>query len=283
VTEQPIEASSKLVKVLIADDDPNVAQFLADRCTKMGFEVQVATNGLQAAIMARQNRPQVLISDVNMPGLDGLALCQRLLGPENKSIEAIVITGNLSPETETRCEAYGAVYARKGPEMWNIVRSALAKFLPPTAPGAAEVETSAFQVVIPDRPRILVIDDDPDVSRLFGSRLRKAGVDPLFAADGSAGYRIACREKPSVIISDYFMANGDVNYLLWRLRSTPATENIPVFVMSGRRPDDATETGLTRSGMTRFFLKPFGFDEMFQALQKYCALDYQPRESQLPH
>ena len=47
------EANRK-IKVLIADDDPNVVQFLADRCTRMGFEVRIATNGVQAAIMARQ-------------------------------------------------------------------------------------------------------------------------------------------------------------------------------------------------------------------------------------
>lgn len=276
-----VEANSQSIRVLIADDDPNVVQFLADRCTKMGFEVQIATNGVQAALMARQSRPQVLITDVNMPGLDGLALCLRVLGPNNRSLEAIVITGISSPETEASCDAYGAVYARKGPDMWNIIRSTLTKFIPDTTLGTTEVETSAFQIEIPERPRILVIDDDLDVARLLGSRLRKAGVDPLFATDGSLGYRIACREKPSVIVSDYFMPNGDVHYLLWRLRSTPAMQGTPVFVMSGRPLDDVTKANLMRGGAERLFLKPFDIDELFRALQKYCALDYKSGEFQL--
>jgi CheY-like chemotaxis protein len=276
-----IEADGQSIRVLIADDDPNVVQFLADRCTKMGFEVQIATNGVQAAIMARQSRPQILITDVSMPGLDGLALCHRLLGPKNRSLEAIVITGKLSPETEARCDAFGAIYARKGPDMWNIIRSALVKFIPDTTLETADLETSAFQIEIAERPRILVIDDDADVGRLLGSRLRKAGVDPLFAPDGSLGYRIACREKPSVIISDYFMPNGDANYLLWRLRNTPATQSTPVFVISGRALDDVTKANLTRGGVARFFLKPFDIDELFQALQQYCALDYKSGKFQL--
>jgi len=42
------------------------------------------------------------------------------------------------------------------------------------------------------------------------------------------------------------LPNGDANYLLWRLRSTPATAGIPVFVMTADRLDDATEAKLKR-------------------------------------
>ena len=91
------------------------------------------------------------------------------------------------------------------------------------------------------RPRVLVVDDDPDVELFLSSRLGKCGVDTLFASDAVKGYRIACKEKPSVIISDYFMPNGDAHYLLCRLRGTPATKNIPVFVISGLRLNELPE------------------------------------------
>jgi CheY-like chemotaxis protein len=273
------EAGSKAPKVLIADDDPGVVQFLADRCVKMGFEVQTAANGMQALIMARQRRPDVLIVDVNMPEVDGLSLCVHLLGPTSKPLEVVVVTGSPDPETIERCEAFGAVYGRKGPDLWNIVRSALTEFFPERAPGLAETETSRCGSAIWERPRVLVVDDDPDVGLFLGSRLRKAGVDALFAPDGIRGYQIAQREKPSVILSDYFMPDGDVNYLLCKLRSTPATGNIPVFVMSGRRLDELTKANLRREigglpGAVRLFMKPFDTNELFLALQEYCALEY---------
>jgi DNA-binding response OmpR family regulator len=43
-----LEASNRVPKVLIADDDPGIVRFLANRCAKMGFEVQTPANGLQA-------------------------------------------------------------------------------------------------------------------------------------------------------------------------------------------------------------------------------------------
>jgi CheY-like chemotaxis protein len=273
------EPGSNAPKVLIADDDPAVVQFLADRCLKMGFEVQTAGNGLQALIMARQGRPDILIVDVNMPEVDGLSLCAHLLDPANRPLEVVVVTGNPSPETIERCEAFGAAYGRKGPDLWNVVRSALIERFPEIASNLAETESSPGEAAMRMRPRVLVVDDDPDVGLFLGSRLRKAGVDALFAPNGIRAYQIALREKPSVILSDYFMPDGDANYLICKLRTTPATASIPVFVMSGRRLEQLTIANLTRKigdlpGAVRVFKKPFDTNELFLALQDYCALEY---------
>jgi CheY-like chemotaxis protein len=270
---------SRAPRVLIADDDPIVVQFLTERCARMGFEVQVAVNGLQAAVKAQQNWPDVLIADVNMPGVDGLSLCARLLDAGKKALSVIVITGSGSLETVDSCRSFGAIYVRKGPELWDIVRSALAPFVAGLPPVDGISEAPVFRSEMRERPRVLVVDDDPEVSRFLGSRLVKAGVDPLFASDGVRGYRIAVRERPSVIISDYLTPDGDANYLLCRLRGTPATEKTPVFVISGRRLDEAAETHLRRDilghpGAVRFFAKPLDIDELFLGLQRYCALDY---------
>ncbi len=67
-------------KMLIADDDPAVVRLLANRCTKMGFDVETATNGIQALVQARRSPFDVVIIDVNMPHLDGLSICALLAG-----------------------------------------------------------------------------------------------------------------------------------------------------------------------------------------------------------
>jgi CheY-like chemotaxis protein len=74
------------------------------------------------------------------------------------------------------------------------------------------------------------------------------------------------------------MPDGDAQYLLCRLRSTPATENIPVFVISGRQLSELTEQTLKREingrpGALRVFRKSFDTQELFQALQKYCSFE----------
>jgi CheY-like chemotaxis protein len=92
---------------------------------------------------------------------------------------------------------------------------------------------------------------------------------------------MACRETPSVIISDYFLPNGGIPYLLSRLRTTPETENIPVFVLTGRELDEITQQSLMREdcgkpGVARIFKKSFDTDELFGALQKLCGFECNP-------
>jgi CheY-like chemotaxis protein len=273
-----IETNRRAPRVLIVDDDPAAVKFLTDRCVKMGLTVQVATNGLHALIMARQNPPDALIVDVHMPELDGLSLCSRLLDPHHVSMEVIVISGYSDPGASERCGSLGAAYARKGPELWATIQSALSGIFPGMTVetrDAAKAEGPKMR----ERPMVLVVDDDPDVGKFLTSRLRKCGVDVLFATDGRRAYQIAVREKPSVILSDYFMPVANINFLLWRLRSTPGIDKTPVFAMSGSQLDRNTTETLMRGdfgqrGVEQIFRKPLNVDEVFPALQRYCAMEF---------
>ena len=123
---------------------------------------------------------------------------------------------------------------------------------------------------------MLIVDDDPDVEKFLSSRLAKYGVDTLYAPDGAKGFRIACKEEPSVIISDLLMPNGDATYLLAKLRSTPVTANTPFIVMSAQPFDKMTEQSLQREilgrpGAVRVLNKQFDTRELFAVLQDYCA------------
>jgi CheY-like chemotaxis protein len=274
------EAHDKAPKMLIADDDPAIVRLLADRCVKMGFKVETATNGIQLLIKARRNQPDVLIVDVNMPELDGLSVCTRLLNPGSKPLEVVVVTGSSDPETAERCESLGMFYGRKGPDFWHSIEGALAEIYPDMANKFAGMEAHSVDTEIPRRPRVLVVDDDPDIETFLASRLGKFGVDTLYAPDATQGHRIACKEKPTVIITDNFMPDGDAQFLLYRLRSTPVTENIPVFVISARRLSDLTEQSLKRAicghpGALRVFTKSFDTHELFEALKKYCGFQKQ--------
>jgi CheY-like chemotaxis protein len=121
-----------------------------------------------------------------------------------------------------------------------------------------------------------VVDDDPDMEDFFATRLGKFGVDILFTPDANQAYRIACRERPSAIITDNFMPDGDAQHLLCRLRGTPATENISVLVISARVLSELTEQTLKRAirgrpGALRVFKKSFDTHDLFETLQKYCG------------
>jgi CheY-like chemotaxis protein len=266
-------------KMLIADDDPAIVKMLADSCTSVGFQVETATNGIQALIKANRSHPDIMVIDVNMPEADGLTVCARLLDPSRRPMNVVVVTGSREAETVERCQSFGVFYVRKGPQFWSGLGVALAELFPHMAGRIEELHARPGGAEMPERPRVLVIDDDFAIMKFLSSRLEKCGVELLFASDIAQGYRMACRETPSVIISDYFLPNGGVPYLLSRLRTTPVTQNIPVFILTGRDLDEITQQGLMREvcgkpGVARIFAKAFDTDELFAALQKLCGFEY---------
>ena len=278
---EPAEQMQQPRQMLIADDDPAILRLLADRCAKLGFKVETAMNGVQLLVKARHSHPDILIVDVNMPALDGLSVCVSLLEPGRKPVEVIVMTGGGGAETAERCDSLGTFFARKGPDFWNGIKAALIEIYPDLAGKIDDLPAAATGAEVHVRPRVLVVDDDPDFERFLASRLAKCGVDTLYAPDATQALRVAAREKPSVIITDNFMPDGGAQYLLFRLRATPATAAIPVFVISGRKLNALDEQTLKREisgspGALQVFPKSFETDALFEALRKFCSFNKMP-------
>jgi CheY-like chemotaxis protein len=267
-------ATSPIRKLLIADDDPGISSFLARQCSKMGFDVQTAKNGLEALIMIRQHRPDVLIIDINMPEVDGLTVCTRMLQSHKRSNGVIVITAGSFSGTVERCKSLGAFHVRKGIDLWNGVRSALTELYSDLASGEGSDSDSAIEVR--RLPRVLLVDGDPEVRSFLSSKLSECGIETVLADDAAQACKIARWAEPSAIITDYTLPAGDAHYLLRRLRSAPATDSIPVFVLSANPLSDSAKADLTREvcgrpGAAAFFQKSFKTEELFAALQKFCA------------
>jgi PAS domain S-box-containing protein len=64
------------MKILIAEDDENSRVFLERALTSQGYDVESAANGIQALEKAGQSAPDLIISDIMMPGMDGFELCR---------------------------------------------------------------------------------------------------------------------------------------------------------------------------------------------------------------
>ena len=65
-------------KILIADDEVDIREFVEYNLTKEGFEVYAAKNGSQAIDMAKELKPDLILLDVMMPDIDGIEVCREL-------------------------------------------------------------------------------------------------------------------------------------------------------------------------------------------------------------
>ena len=65
-------------KVLIVDDSKTICQILVDMMNSLGYENKAASDGLQALAMLKEEVFSVVISDIEMPGIDGLTLIKKI-------------------------------------------------------------------------------------------------------------------------------------------------------------------------------------------------------------
>ncbi|HEV8377187.1 MAG TPA: ATPase, T2SS/T4P/T4SS family [Candidatus Polarisedimenticolia bacterium] len=96
-------------RILIVEDSPTVVTVVKYFLENEGFEVMVAADGLEGLNLARQSAPEIVVSDLNMPGMDGIALVQELRAdPRTKAAGIIMLTSEDSVESEARGLAIGA-------------------------------------------------------------------------------------------------------------------------------------------------------------------------------
>ncbi|SAL05068.1 histidine kinase [Caballeronia calidae] len=86
-------------RILIADDDDDALAGLAHLLNGMGHEVALAANGAQAVEVAAQFDPEVVILDLGMPIVDGLAAARALRGlPNGPAMMLVALTGWGQPQ-----------------------------------------------------------------------------------------------------------------------------------------------------------------------------------------
>lgn len=86
--------SSPPARILVVEDEPKLAQLLADYLHAAGFEVECLDNGLTALDRLRAAPPDLMLLDLMLPGLDGLSLCRALRS--FSSLPVIMLTARVS-------------------------------------------------------------------------------------------------------------------------------------------------------------------------------------------
>jgi two-component system, OmpR family, KDP operon response regulator KdpE len=121
-----------------------------------------------------------------------------------------------------------------------------------------------------DRSRIMVVDDEPQLTRVLLRSLTSKGYDVRIASDGEFALQTFRDWTPSLVITDLAMPNMGGLELCRRLRQLSA---VPIIVLSVRG-EERTKVAALDAGADDYVTKPFGMDELLARIR--AALRRQP-------
>ena len=101
--------------------------------------------------------------------------------------------------------------------------------------------------------KVLIIDDDENLSAVFETALQKAGFETIFALNGKSGLDKARSEKPDLILLDQVLPDISGNEVLRTLKMDSDTQNIPVLILSNFSQEELVKEAINNGAMDYIF------------------------------
>ncbi len=146
--------------ILLVDDEPDILDFMGYNLRKEGYAVITAENGFQALELAAVHKPQLIILDVMMPGMDGIETCRELRAiPEMEEAAIAFLTARNEEYSQLAgFDAGGDDYIAK-PIRPGILVSRVKALLRRNRKSAAGLPVDLGSISI-DRERYVIVKDD---------------------------------------------------------------------------------------------------------------------------
>lgn len=241
--------------VLLVDDEEANRLLITRRLQHEGYLVTVAEDGQKALDLLRLERFDLVLLDMNMPGMDGLAVLDAIKSDDAlKDTGVVMLTAANSRESVVQCLSLGAADYLVKPisavELRQRVRrciEARAKRFEPTV----RVDGG----VLPGT-RVLIVDDEVLNLKLLEHRLGQLGFKVLSATGGAEALKLLESELVSAVLLDVRMPGMDGFEVLQALRGTGPLRHLPVIMLSA----DAESTTVDRCyelGADDYLVKPY--------------------------
>ena len=156
-------------RILLVDDEPDILEFVSYNLLHEGFEVQTASNGVEALAIAEQFIPHLVLLDVMMPEMDGMETCRRMRQmPQLDNTMIVFLSARGEDESQLEGFELGADDYITKPVKVKLLVSRLKAILKRTeSEGVASEETStesgAQDVITIDKERFLVIKNGKEI------------------------------------------------------------------------------------------------------------------------
>lgn len=258
-----------MARILVIEDNAINLELMNYLLHAWGHETADAIDGEAGLALAQQHRPDLIVCDIQLPGIDGYEVARRLKAePSLTGVPLIAVTAYAMVGDRDRALQAGFDGHFSKPIDPAAFMAAVAKFLPgaseaPPAPSPVPPDQGLGQRPLPPSlcapaPGLVVLMvDDTEANLSFKlSLLEPAGYRVLTARGGVEALALARAQHVDLILADVVMAGGNGFELLAAVRADPALRSLPfVFLTATARDDGSRERGLSL-GADAYLLRP---------------------------
>ena len=255
---EAVEAAGRTaLTVLLVDDSDLIHRHTRPILQAEGYEVVEAWDGEEALALCASRLPDLILTDVEMPKLDGWELCRRIKQDAKTEHIPVVICSSLGAASDLE----------KGFDLGAdeyLVKPVIPEEL------VGRLQALLATKMLSERERLLVVDDSAAIRHLVSDCLKRQGFQVTTAVDGQDGLEKALQTKPELILTDYDMPRMTGFELVVALRRNEQTRDIPIVMLTAR-DTKRDQAQMRAAGLNSYLVKPFGTDKCIALVERVLA------------
>ena len=252
-----------MARVLVIEDNRDNLELMRYLLGAFGHEALVAEDGSEGLAMARRERPDLILCDIHLPGMDGYAVVGELKRDSALACTPVVAVTAMAMigDSERGLDAGFDGYIFKPIDPGNFV-SQLRQFLAddrraPAPAGHGEMETRPAAAGLPQSSAtVLVVDDSQDNLDFIDQTLTPFGFTVCPASSADQGLALARASLPDLVITDLHMPHCDGLNLISAIRAHRHMGSVPIIVITSSVWGPEQQQTALRLGATCFLLRP---------------------------
>ena len=255
--------------LLVVDDVESNLDILLE-ILEDDFDVAVALDGESALKTAADEKPDLILLDIIMPGIDGYEVCRRLKAdPDLRNIPVIFLSALTEEDEKQKGLQLGAEDYITKPFVAAEIQKTINKYLSDLSPGLSpKTRVEPFY-------NILLVDDiKTNIDILFETLVDE--YDISVALDGLTAIKYAEEEGPDLILLDIMMPGMDGYEVCRHLKANYSTRNIPIIFITAMSEIEDESMGF-EAGAVDFITKPISPSVVRARVRTHLALYDQNR------